>query len=91
LLEGPPLRLLHLMGDDEVCLCFFVEILGGNQPKVCGHLAYLRKASVVAPRREGNWMHYRIVEPADGDATRVLVDVRAPRATLRCKRIGRTW
>ena len=71
------LRLLHLMGDDEVCVCFFVEILGVSQPKVSRHLAYLRKVGVVAARREGNWMHYRIVEPADADAARVLADVRA--------------
>jgi ArsR family transcriptional regulator len=71
------LRLLHLMGSDEVCVCFFVEILGAGQPKVSRHLAYLRRAGVVAARREGNWMHYRVVEPADVDAARVLADVRA--------------
>src|SRR5215204_4559326 len=71
------LRLLHLMGSDEVCVCFLVEILGAGQPKVSRHLAYLRRAGVVAARREGNWMHYRVVEPADGDAARVLADVRA--------------
>ena len=36
------LRLLNLMGDDEVCVCFFVEILRSNQPKISRHLAYLR-------------------------------------------------
>ena len=71
------LRLLHLMGGDEVCVCFFVEILGVGQPKVSRHLAYLRRAGVVAARREGTWMHYRIVEPANEDAARVLADVRA--------------
>lgn len=71
------LRLLHLMGEDEVCVCFFVEILGVGQPKVSRHLAYLRKAGVVAARREGTWMHYRIVEPANADAARVIADVRA--------------
>lgn len=71
------LRLLHLMGGDEVCVCFFVEILGVGQPKVSRHLAYLRRAGVVAARREGTWMHYRIVEPSNEDAARVLADVRA--------------
>jgi ArsR family transcriptional regulator len=33
------LRLLNLMGDDEVCVCFFVEILQTNQPKISRHLA----------------------------------------------------
>ncbi|HEY6122689.1 MAG TPA: metalloregulator ArsR/SmtB family transcription factor [Pyrinomonadaceae bacterium] len=68
------LRLLNLMRNDEVCVCFFVEILKTNQPKISRHLAYLRKAGIVGARREGPWMHYRIVEPADPDAARVLSD-----------------
>lgn len=71
------LRLLNLMGDEEICVCFFVEVLRTNQPKISRHLAYLRKAGVVAARREGKWMHYRIVEPADSHAARVFREVRA--------------
>ena len=71
------LRLLNLMRGEEVCVCFFVEILKTNQPKISRHLAYLRKAGIVGARREGPWMHYRIVEPADPDAARVLIDTLA--------------
>ena len=71
------LRLLHLMGKDEVCVCFFVEILKTNQPKISRHLAYLRRAGIVGARRQGPWMHYRIVEPPDADAARVLRDTLA--------------
>ena len=70
------LRLLNLLGDDEVCVCFFVEILGSGQPKISRHLAYLRRAGIVAARRESTWMHYRIVRPADEDGARLLDDVR---------------
>lgn len=66
------LRLLNLLRSDEVCVCFFVEVLKTNQPKVSRHLAYLRRAGIVDVRRQGQWMHYRIVEPADEDAARVL-------------------
>jgi ArsR family transcriptional regulator, arsenate/arsenite/antimonite-responsive transcriptional repressor len=69
------LRLLNLMRGDEVCVCFFVEILKTNQPKISRHLAYLRRAGIVGARREGQWMHYRIAEPADPDAARLLKDV----------------
>jgi len=69
------LRLLNLMRADEVCVCFFVEILKTNQPKISRHLAYMRRAGIVGARREGPWMHYRIVEPSDTDAARVLKDV----------------
>jgi ArsR family transcriptional regulator len=69
------LRLLNLIGSDEVCVCFFVEILKTNQPKISRHLAYLRRAGIVDARREGQWMHYRIVEPSDRDAAQVLQEV----------------
>lgn len=70
------LRLLNLMGDDEVCVCFFVEVLRATQPKISRHLAYLRKAGVVEARREGKWMHYRVVEPPDAHAARIFREVR---------------
>lgn len=66
------LRLLNLMGDQEICVCYFVEILGSPQPKISRHLAYLRRAEIVSARREGKWMHYRIVMPPNIGATQVL-------------------
>jgi len=69
------LRLLNLMGSDEVCVCFFVEVLKTNQPKISRHLAYLRRAGIVNARRDGPWMHYRINEPSDPDAAQVLKQV----------------
>jgi ArsR family transcriptional regulator len=66
------LRLLNLMGDQEVCVCYFVEILGGPQPKISRHLAYLRSAGIVSARREGKWMHYRIVMPPHIGASQIL-------------------
>lgn len=71
------LRLLNLMGDDEVCVCYFVEVLRTPQPKISRHLAYLRRAGVVDARREGKWMHYRIIDPADSRAAQVFRDVRS--------------
>jgi ArsR family transcriptional regulator len=65
------------MGNDEVCVCFFVEVLRTNQPKISRHLAYLRKAGVVEARRDGKWMHYRLVEPLDSNAAKVFSEVRA--------------
>ena len=69
------LRLLNLLAAGEVCVCFFVEVLGASQPKISRHLAYLRRAGVVAARRDGKWMHYRIETPADAHAARVFAEV----------------
>jgi ArsR family transcriptional regulator, arsenate/arsenite/antimonite-responsive transcriptional repressor len=66
------LRLLNLMSGKEVCVCYFVEILGQSQPKISRHLAYLRRAGIVAARREGKWMHYKIVVPANAGAAKIL-------------------
>src|SRR6202049_4718147 len=55
------LRLLNLIADKEICVCYFVEILGMSQPKISRHLAYLRRAGIVATRRQGRWMHYRLL------------------------------
>jgi ArsR family transcriptional regulator len=71
------LRLINLIGDDEVCVCFFVEVLKLNQPKISRHLAYLRRAGVVSARREGKWIHYRIVAPPDARAANIFQEVRA--------------
>jgi ArsR family transcriptional regulator len=66
------LRLLNLMGNREICVCYFVEILDHPQPKISRHLAYLRSAGIVAARRESKWMHYRIVTPPHEGAALVL-------------------
>jgi ArsR family transcriptional regulator len=71
------LRLIGLLGDQEVCVCFLVEILKTSQPKISRHLAYLRRAQIVAARREGKWMHYRLAEPPDDHAARIFREVRA--------------
>ena len=70
--DNTRLRLLNLIGKQEVCVCYFVEILGGPQPKISRHLAYLRRAGIVDARREGKWMHYRIVMPPHPGAAQTL-------------------
>lgn len=69
------LRLLNLMADGEVCVCFFVEALKTNQPKISRHLAYLRRAGVVKARREGKWVHYQRADPPDPHAARIFREI----------------
>ncbi|QYO65563.1 ArsR/SmtB family transcription factor [Leptolyngbya sp. 7M] len=66
------LRLLNLMRSNEVCVCFFTEVLGESQPKISRHLAYLRNAGLVQARRDGKWMHYSIVWPEDKGERRTM-------------------
>ncbi len=67
-------RILNLIRDRELCVCFFTEVLDVSQPKISRHLAYLRNAEIVRARREGKWMYYRIIEPEDLHAAQILRD-----------------
>ena len=71
------LRLIHLLGDDELCVCSCVEVLKTNQPKISRHLAYLRRAGLVAARRDGKWTHYRLTQPSDTHVARIFSELRA--------------
>ena len=66
------LRLLNLMGDGEVCVCFFVEVLDEPQPKISRHLGFLRRAGLVTARRDAKWMHYSISMPKQATAERIF-------------------
>jgi len=57
------LRILNLIGHQEVCVCQIVEALGLGQSKVSRHLAHLRNAGLVNDRREGLWMYYSLAQP----------------------------
>ena len=66
------LRLLNLLRDGEVCVCFFAGTLATNNPKISRHLAYLKRASLVTARRDGKWMHYSLRRPDDPEAADVF-------------------
>lgn len=66
------LRLINLMSEQEICVCYFIEVIGAPQPKISRHLAYLRRAGIVAARRQGKWMHYRLNGPQDRHAASIL-------------------
>ena len=66
------IRILSLLAAGELCVCDLVEILDIPQPTVSRHLAYLRKANLVAVTRDSNFAHYRLAEP-QGDVHRNLI------------------
>jgi len=68
------LRLLNLLRGGEICVCYFVEILGEPQPKVSRHLAYLRRAGLVDVRRDGKWMHYKVAATTNQGVLDAILD-----------------
>ena len=66
------LRILALLGNNEVCVCHIHDSLGLPQPTVSRHLAYLRRSGLVAVRRDGVWMHYQVSRSLDPVIQRVV-------------------
>ena len=54
------LRILALLRGGEMCVGDLVTVLGVPQPSASRHLAYLRRAGLVAVRRDGLWCHYSL-------------------------------
>jgi ArsR family transcriptional regulator len=67
------IRILGLLTAGEICVCHIHESLRLPQPLVSRHLAYLRRAGLVKTRKEGLWVHYRMVSRRDG-VTGALLD-----------------
>jgi ArsR family transcriptional regulator, arsenate/arsenite/antimonite-responsive transcriptional repressor len=59
------LRLLNLVQNQEICVCYLQDVLNTNQPKISRHLAYLNRAGLVEARRDGKWTHYRLAKLDD--------------------------
>src|SRR5258708_26839969 len=59
------LRILGLLLNGEVCVCDIHDTLRIPQTKASRHLACLRRAGLVAARRDGVWVHYRLAETPD--------------------------
>src|SRR5256886_15469477 len=66
------LRIVALLAGGEICVCHIHESLRIPQPKTSRHLAFLRRAGLVATRKDGLWVHYRLADPADPAAKAVL-------------------
>jgi ArsR family transcriptional regulator len=65
LADATRLRILGLLLAGEVCVCDIHESLKIPQSKASRHLAYLRRSGLVATRRDGLWVHYRLGEFTD--------------------------
>ena len=64
--------LLLILDQGEVCVCELTHALQESQPKISRHLALMRDAGLVTPRREGTWMHYSLAGELPGWAAALL-------------------
>jgi ArsR family transcriptional regulator len=80
------LRIVALLSHGELCVCHLQEALELSQPNISRHLAVLRHASIVAHRRKGSWVYYRIadqIDPECGHLVKTLARTFAQRELLR--------
>jgi ArsR family transcriptional regulator len=54
------LRILDILARTEACVCHLTAVLGKRQPYVSQQLATLRETGLVADRREGTLIYYRL-------------------------------
>ena len=56
------LRILDVLSKQEACVCHLTALLGQRQPYVSQQLATLREAGLVADRRDGTLIYYRLAD-----------------------------
>ena len=66
------LRIVALLSHGELCVCHIQQALNRSQPTVSRQLGVLRAAGIVADRRDGTWVHYRLLEQVQTDRARHL-------------------
>jgi len=57
------LSILEILRDGEQCVCHMEVMLKRRQAYISQHLIVLREAGVVADRRDGWNMYYRVIRP----------------------------
>jgi DNA-binding transcriptional ArsR family regulator len=58
------LRILAMLRGGELCVCQITAVLDLATSTVSAHLSDLRRAGLVAERKDGRWVAYRLTEGA---------------------------
>ncbi|GAB4336921.1 MAG: hypothetical protein Kow0089_07650 [Desulfobulbaceae bacterium] len=53
-------KIVKMLEKREMCVCELTAALGLAQPTVSKHLRLLEDAGLVASRKEGSWVNYRL-------------------------------
>lgn len=58
--------------EQELCVCELTTALDLSQPKISRHLSQLKQASILADRRQGQWIYYRLSDDLPDWAKQVI-------------------
>src|ERR1700723_821467 len=64
--EDSRLRLLALCARQELSVSDLAEALRQSEPRVSRHLRILCEAGLLERQRQGQWVHYRLAQDAEG-------------------------
>ena len=57
------MRILYALSENELCVCAIAELLHMQQSAISHQLRILKQAKLVAARREGKSVVYRLADP----------------------------
>ena len=57
------LKILYLLQEGELCVCEILTVLEKPQSTISHHLNVLKNAEFIKGRKEGVWIHYKLVDP----------------------------
>lgn len=66
------LMILEMLQSGEKCACVLLEKLEISQPTLSHHMKILCESGIVAPRKEGKWTYYAIVDSGSEYALELL-------------------
>ena len=61
------LRIVAMLRSGELCVCQITAVLGVATSTVSAHLSELRRAGLVAERKDGRWVYYSLTAGVAGD------------------------
>ena len=67
LADNTRLKILQLLAKEELCACEVMAALDLTQPTTSHHLGILERSRLVASRREGKWVFFRLSSPRVGE------------------------
>jgi ArsR family transcriptional regulator, arsenate/arsenite/antimonite-responsive transcriptional repressor len=68
------LRMLAMLREGPLCGCQFSAVLGLAASTVSEHLSELRKAGMVAEKKEGRWVEYRLEAGGRSESIEAMLD-----------------
>ena len=74
--EETRLNVVRLLSRGERCVCELQGELGAAQSRLSFHLKKLKDAGVIADRKQGRWVYYRLVPEALEEMRSVLGELR---------------